>query len=347
MGVWYTSREAVKSATDFAETARNNGQVDRAIEAASRAVEGLLKRRFYPWTGTRTFDWPHPSQGTPWRLWLDQHELVSATTVTAGGTTVSSSDYLLRPDDGPPFTHVEIDLASSAAYSSGDSHQRAIAIEGVWGHLDEAEVGALGEALDGSETAVDVNGPAAAAAGVGSILRVGSERMTVTGRRMTDTGQNTAADLAASKAAETVAVADGTGFAVGELLLVGAERMLVVDIAGNSLIVKRAFDGSTLASHSSGTDVYASRTLTVTRGVLGTTAAAHDDAATVYLHRPPGLVVALATGEAVNLLQQESAGYARTVGTGENQREATGRGLRQLRADAVTAHGRKGRVRTV
>src|SRR5690606_22447868 len=56
---WYTTRETVKAALDYKETARNDAQVDRAIESASRAVEGLLHRRFYPETATRYFDWPN------------------------------------------------------------------------------------------------------------------------------------------------------------------------------------------------------------------------------------------------------------------------------------------------
>jgi hypothetical protein len=92
MGVWYCTREDVKSSLDSKESARNNGQVDRAIESASRAVEGLTHRRFYPETDTRYFDWPNAQYARPWRLWLDQHELVSVATLSSGGTTIAASD---------------------------------------------------------------------------------------------------------------------------------------------------------------------------------------------------------------------------------------------------------------
>jgi hypothetical protein len=48
--------------------------------------------------------------------------------------------------------------------------------------------------------------------------------------------------------------------------------MLIDDIAGNTLIVKRGWDGTVLAAHTTGATIYAPRTLTVTRGALGTTA---------------------------------------------------------------------------
>lgn len=347
MGIWYATRESVKSALDSAETARNNGQVDRAIESASRSVEGLLKRKFYPWTGTRYFDWPDLRRGRPWRLWLDENDLVSVTSLVAGGTTIPAADYFLEPaNEGPPYTNVQIDLASSSAFAAGSTHQRAIAITGVYCGCpaDEAAAGALAEALDISETAVDVTD--SAAVGIGDIIRVDSERMIVTGKTMLTTGQTLQAALTASSADVSVAVTTGSAYAAGEVILLDSERMLVVDVAGNTLTVKRAWDGSVLATHS-GSTIYAPRTLTVTRGALGTTAATHDTAAAVRRHEVPGLVRELCIAEAINTIQQETSGYARTIGSGENEREAGGRGLAGIRSDARARFGRKARTGAV
>ncbi len=98
--------------------------------------------------------------------------------------------------------------------------------------------------------------------------------------------------------------------------------MLITDIAGNVLTVKRAWDGSVLATHV-GATVYAPRLLTVVRGVLGTAAATHLNGAAVAVHAVPGLVRELAVAEALNLFLQESAGYARTVGEGDSLRMAS------------------------
>jgi hypothetical protein len=170
--------------------------------------------------------------------------------------------------------------------------------------------------------------------------------MVITGRSMASTGQTLQADLTASNADVSVLVEDGTGYAVDEVVLLDAERLLIVDVAGNLLVVKRAWDGSVLATHT-GSAVYAPRALTVERGALGTTAAAHDDATAIARYEPPGLVRELCLAEALNTLLQRQSGYARTVGSGDNQREAAGRALRDIRDQAYTAYGRKARIRGV
>jgi hypothetical protein len=135
--------------------------------------------------------------------------------------------------------------------------------------------------------------------------------------------------------------------AVDETILIGSERMLVVDVAGSTLTVKRAWDGSVLTTHASGADIYALRTLTVARGAYGTTAATHSDTAALARHVCPALVRDYALGVALVQLLGEQAGYARTAGSGEGQREVTGRGLAQLRRDLIAAYGRKSRIRGV
>lgn len=348
MGVWYCTREDVMSALDFKETARNTRQVDRAIESASRMIEGMTHRRFYPETDTRFFDWPNDQSGRSWRLWLDQNELISVTKLTAGGVEIPAADFFLEPaNDGPPYTHIEIDLDSSSVFSSGGTHQRAISVLGVFGYSAEFEsAGTITDPV-ATTTATTINVSDSSLIGVGDLIKLGTEHMIVTGRSMLDTGQNIGANLDASNSAVTVPVTDGTAFHAGETLLIGSERMLIVDIAGNSLIVKRAWDGSVLAAHTSGADIYASRTLTVERGALGTTAATHLDNAAVSRHVVPGAVRALAVAESLVTILNETSGYARTVGAGESEREAAGRAVVQLRKQVMTLYGRMARTRAV
>jgi hypothetical protein len=345
----YATREDVKGALDVRFTARMDAQVDRALEAASGAVEGLLHRVFYPWAGTRYFDWPGESPSRPWRLWLNQHELASVETLTAGGVVIPPSDYFLEPNgSGPPYNRIEIDLDSPSAFSSGDTHQRAVAATGVYCGcpVATAAAGALAEGLDSSETGVDVTD--SSLMGVGDLLLVGAERMLVTGRAMADTGVNTGGALASSTAAVSVPLSTTVGAPEpGEVVLIGSERMLVVDRAGPVLTVKRAFDGSVLAAHDTAADIYAPRTLTVVRGAVGTVAAAHDSAAAIARHVVPGLVRQLCEAEAITALQQAGAGWARTAGSGDNERELSGRGLQVLREQTYTAFGRKARIRAV
>lgn len=341
----YATREDVKRALDFKETARADDRVDRALESASRSVEGLTHRRFYPEVATRYFDRPDRNRSATWRLWLDQHELVSVTTLTADGTVIASSDYFLEPvNSGPPYNRVEIDLDSTASF--GGFGQRSIVIAGTWGYDDETTPAAtLAEALDASETGVDVDD--SSGIGAGSLLLVGSERMLVTDRQSLDTGQDLGANLTAASNDVAVSVADGTELHVGEVITIGSESMLVVGITGNSVTVKRAWDGSVLAAHTSGANIFAPRTLTVRRGYLGTTAATASLNDPVEVQLYPGLVRDLAIAEAISQLLQESAGYARVVGSGDNVMESAGRGLRILRADVQRRYGRMMRMRAV
>ncbi|MFJ7269424.1 hypothetical protein ACIQV3_22730 [Streptomyces sp. NPDC099050] len=351
MGTWYATREDVMRAADSKETARNAAQIDRGLEAASRNIDALCHRRFYPEIATRSFDWPNSQHAAPWRLWLDASELVSVSAVSSGGTTISTADVLLEPAQyGPPYNRLELNLGSSAAFGGGQTHQRDITITGLYGYRnDESEVGTLAEALDTSETGVTVDGATSATVGVGSVLRVDSERMTVTGRTMLDTGQNLGANLDAKASTVTVPVASAAGFAVNETILIDAERMLIVDIAGTNLIVKRGWDGSVLAAHTASADVYASRTLTVRRGALGTTAATHTTAAPVYRWDPPGPLQTLAIAEVLNMLGLEQASYSVVLRASESGGERTRdlRGLAALRAQVYDGYGRKARLRGV
>ncbi|MDN5857150.1 MAG: hypothetical protein L0H84_00880 [Pseudonocardia sp.] len=344
----YCTREQVKGALDVAETARADTQIDRLIGAASRAVEGLTHRRFYPELATRSFDWPNPSSRRPWRLWLDQHELIELTAIAVDGTNLDLAGVFVEPAaDGPPFTRIELDRsATTSSFGYGTTPQRRIAVTGLWGYrADTAPAAQLAAQLTDSATTVDIT--ASAEVGVGSLLQIEDERMQVTGRAMLTTGQTLQAPLTGNKADTSVQVVDGTGFVVGEVVLVDAERMLIVDIASNTLVVRRAFDGSTLAGHTVAATVYAARRLTVTRGVLGTTAVAHLANTPMLRHVVPELVEQLTIAETLVGLGRQQSGYARVVGSGDAIRAAPGGDIRDLRDQVRTRYGRKARRKAV
>lgn len=347
----YATRETLARATDVRASAHMDAQLDDALEAGAEAADALCHRTFYPQTATRYFDWPPPQTSRSWVLWLDADELASVTTLTAGGTTISASDYFLEPNrSGPPYNRVEIDLDSSAALASAGTHQRAVAIAGVYAgcRLNTTPAGALAEALDASETGVDVTD--SSVVGVGDLILCDSERMLVTGKTMLDTGVDIDAgdSLTASKADESITVSTTTGMpAAGETILIDSERMLVVDVAGSVVTVKRAYDGTTLAAHSAAASIYAPRTLTVVRGSVGTTAASHSTSTALTRHAAPGLVRTLSLAEAIAYGQQHAAGWARTAGAGDPLRAIAPEGLPKLREQVYAAHGRKARMRSV
>lgn len=351
----YTTRETIKRALDQGEVPKNNRNIDRCIASASRTAEAECHRIFYPRIATKYFDWPNEQDALAWRLWLDDQDLISVTALVSGGTTISASDYNLEPNrSGPPYNRLEIDISSSANFGGGSTHQQDVSVLGLWGWNDTHDsVGTVTEALDSSETAIDVSAAASADIGVGSILKIDSERMLVTERSQLDTGINVGgAGLTANKNSQSLTVSDGTQFAVGEVILVESERMLIEEIAGNVLTVERAFEGSTIAVHAAGVDIYAPRTLTVTRGALGSTAAAHNSGATIQQWVVPAAVRQYVTAEAIHQLMQEQTGWFRTMSAsaifgGTAKRAATVEALVDFRAQMYRLHGRKARVRTV
>jgi hypothetical protein len=354
--VKYATREDVQDAFDVREAAHRSAQIDQALASASDDIDGWLNRHKHglaPTNATRYFPWPGRDTQA-WRLWLDENELISVTTLTAGGTVIASGDYFLEPvNSGPPYTHIEVDLDSQAAFSNSGTHQRAISVTGVFGiNDDQKPAGALESAVAStSTTAVDVT--RSDLVGVGSVLTVDSERMLVVQKLALDSGQNIASAMNALNNDQTVDVSDGTLFFVGELILIDSERMRIVDITGNNLTVIRAYDGSTLATHLIAADVYAYRRLTVERGALGTTAATHLDGAPVSVWDVPSLVRDLCKAEVITRIEQEVSAYGSRVYSDEAERDSSGtevvagRGLTDLRKACARRYKRKFRKRAV
>lgn len=350
MGILLATRERVRDALESDHTAYRAGQVDRALDAAARAIElGLHWANIHPLTATREFPWPNEQDARPWRLYLENQGLISVTSMTAGGVTIAAADRFLEPvNEGPPFTSIEIDLASSASYGSGATHQRAISIVGLWGlRNDETPAGALAEDLDTTETAVDVTD--GAKVGVGSLLRVDSERLNVTGRAFMDSTFNLAGDMNSDRADTLVVVSGGTFFE-GESIVLDSEEMDVKAVTGSNLTVQRAVNGSVLAAHTGAVDIYVSRRLTVERGAAGTTAATHTNGTALISWLCPPLIEALSVGLAMDQVEQELGAYSRTSRSGDARSatssgaDASGTALDGLWNRAIRAHGRCSRT---
>lgn len=346
----YAGRRRVMRAADIGVAAHLSDEIDRAIATASQAVDSLCNRGddtrpgFAPWTGTITYDWPTQNNGTGYRFYLNRNSLVSLTSAVSGGVTITA-DCLLRPETGPPYGKLDVDRSSASSLTIGDTGagQGSLSITGVWCGAAVRETTSsawTAASMDDSVTAVTLAAPL----DVGAIIRLDSERMIVTGQSWTDSGQT--GTLAAQKSAQSLAVSDGSAFFTGEELILDSERVLVLDITGNTLTVQRAAGGSTLAAHT-GTAIFYTRLCEVERGALGTTAAAHTGGARIYLFTPPPLVEQLTVAYALDQRAQESADYVRTIGSGDNERQAGGGGIARLEDRVWAAHGRKLRHRAV
>lgn len=352
MGAYYASREDVMQALDTRAAAYTSGRIDRAIDSASRNVDGLCHRTFYPLTATKLFDYPNTQRAPAGQLWLDQNEVVSVINFTSGGVVIPPANYFLMPSAyGPPYDRIDVNLGTNSALTAGPTTwQQALSVTGVWCGcpLDEADAGILAVAV--STTSTTTITVANANIGVGRIIRIDTERMTVTEKSFITSGQT--GSLTNQLNANTLAVADGTVFRLREELIIDSERLLIVDIAGNNLIVKRAYGGSTLAVHTTAAIFYA-RLLTVTRGALGTTAATHLINAPIARHVIPALIEQLTVAYALVRGLNENAGYARTVGSSDYQSGASAAGgkrdvdLANLEENVRRLHRRSARTRAV
>lgn len=335
-------REEVTLALDIAPSAYMAQRVDSALASGAEAVEGLLHfpMGLYPTLATRNFD--YPTNARTGRVYFDDWPLVSLTSITSGGVSLDTSDVFSLPDGRTPARWIDLDRNSSAAFSGGP--QRAIAMLGLWGGAANTEEtkGTLSASINTSVTTMT----ASTRVDVGSLLRIESERLLVTEKNWVTSAQSMSGSITASNADQILTVSDGTVFIANEEILLDAERMLVREVAGNTLIVKRASGGSTLAAHTAAL-IYWPRTLVVTRGVLGTTAASHTSSTAVYRWTPPALVRELNLAYGIDTFLQQNAGYARTVGSGDSERQMSVRGIRDLEDRCFTRHGRKARLRSV
>lgn len=346
----YCTREDVQRAPDYKTTARATGKIDRAIQSAARDIDGRMHRVFYPTDATRYFDWPNFQYAYPWRLWLDQWELAGLpTAVTSGGVAIPLEACNFEPvNSGPPFTYLELRRDLSYSFGNGPTPQRDIAITGPYGHsMATAPAGQLAAAIS-STTATTVTVSDGSLVGVGDLLIADTERMLVSGRANTSTGQTVLAGLTtATQADNAITVADGTQLHADKVIQVDSERMIILDVTDDTVTVQRAWDGSVLTTHTVGATIYAPRLLTVARGQLGTAAASHADGLPVSVHRAPSTIRDLAIAVAVDKVRQETGGYTDPQGTGPGAVKALGKALPDLWDAAVEAYGRKARSRVI
>lgn len=380
--VAYCNRYEPMRALDFAPGVDVISAVDRALTDVAENIDGNLHRVFYPSDDTRFRDWP--SQGgtgggqyaDPWRYWLDEDDMVCLNSLVSGGVTIGLDQVFPQPWDNPRkgrpyFTRIELDRATNAQFgNNSQTPQNNIAMGATWGYGADADpAGQLAADVGtGDDTVTVTNGakagpgdlvvlgygrgdaplPSAAGNHAGDIQPYVGERVLITGvaavaTGLTQSGAGVTSDLDNDQQLQWA----GSGaLNPGEMITLDSEDMLVEKIVGGVATVRRAFNGSTLATHS-GAVIWAWRQWEVLRAQLGTTAVTASAGAAVNRHRVPSQVRSLAIAEVENQLLQEGSGYARTVGSGESAHAAPGVGLADKWAECRTRHGRKARQRAV
>lgn len=345
----YATLEAIRAAAQIRGSG-SDAVLTYLIEAASREIERAMHRWFVPRTETRQYSWPQGS-GNSYSLYLDA-DLLSVSTLTKEGenaVAIASTDYFLEPvNEGPPYWRIDIDRASNAFFDSDpNTPQRSIRVTGSWGYTNDTQaVGVTTSGLASDAAATTFETSQSDKIGIGDNLLIQSEQVYVTAKTSLDLGVNLHATTGALTADEAdtnvlMTAAPTTAVRVGEVLRVDSEQLKVTAVNTTSDVeVERAYNGTTLASHAANADIFIYRTLTIERGVNGTTAATHANATAVSRYFPPRDVEMLCIAEVIAAFQQQTSGWGRSVGTGEGQREFSGRDLDRLRQSVVRRYRR-------
>lgn len=173
-------RQLVEGGTDYGTT--NDPELLAVLEGVSRRIDGWCNRRasgFGPRLGTNVYD----ANGDNYLYFAD--DLLTYTSGTVAGQTggtpvavVESTDFYLEPYNRTPKRGLRCHGLTSVSVGAG---YRIWSIIGKWGYSDERVVSAslLNEALDTSETGVDVD--AGTDFAIGETMLVDSEQMYVSG----------------------------------------------------------------------------------------------------------------------------------------------------------------------
>jgi len=174
----YGNLEDLKSLVSI-EAAKENSQLFRTLEMASRQVDKITHRHFYAFEGAKYYD------GGGSKLWLPDDILsVSSLKLDDGGgtyaTTLATTDYVLYPSN--TFPKIRLEISKYGDYSSfALGIQRGIEITGVFGYADsatpyESRTTLNGDILAGATSIIVADGQLVK---TGETLRIGSEQMLV------------------------------------------------------------------------------------------------------------------------------------------------------------------------
>lgn len=135
----YTTVTDVRSSYLGSTQTQDDGLILSIIREASREIDRITRRKFYPRIETRTYDAPAGVE-----LILDD-DLLELTTLTNGdGTAITNANYKLYPLNDTPKYKIVLAPGSAFNTSSTFGDLGAISVAGTWGyHRDYATDGWL------------------------------------------------------------------------------------------------------------------------------------------------------------------------------------------------------------
>ena len=160
----------------------DDSYLSQTLEEASRSIDDMCGRFFYPAVDTLYYDTPIDDR---LRFWYD--DLLEPLTVTNGSNgALSSSDYYMIPYNKTPYVALALKSGTGQVWVSDTDNitEKAIALEGIWGYRQNYSrdgwhtLTTLGAGEDSDTSALTVTDDTSAK--MGDILRIDNEIITVT-----------------------------------------------------------------------------------------------------------------------------------------------------------------------
>jgi hypothetical protein len=302
---------------DLVSDAQSPGLDEARMFQAIREASDVLQKEigwFIPVTQTLNFH-GHDADA------LFVPPLLAVTAISDYGTSLTSVDYILKPDGGMwangPYTRLLVDPDSSLiAVWTGEVD--AVAITGRWGKFEKTAAlsATVADTTQQSDSQLTLKLSSAAEVSPGMVLLIGSEQELVTGWS-TPTNSVSTLNGAVSATDESITVTNGALFSIGETIRVDFEQMKIVDIRTHQLAVIRGWNGTGRIAHLTSTAVDAYRTVTVERAVNGTLAAAHLNGVSMSRYIAPNDIGYLCKQIATLIANKAKGGYQGRTGNAE------------------------------
>lgn len=308
------------SVSDVVADTKSPGVDEARIYQAIREASDFLQKEigwFIPVTLTRNYNG---------RGHLDLHldkGLLSVTTLVNDGTTLSTTDYIKKPDDGHwpngPYTKLTVD-PDAANLSAWVDEEDGVNLTGKFGLFDRSAStsATVADTTSQSDSQTTLKVSSGANISPGMVLLIGSEQELVTGWS-TPTASVTTVTEPVTATADTLTLANAALVSIGEIIRIDFEQMKITDIrtTGNLAAVIRGWNGTGRTTHADNAAVDVYRTVNVTRAVNGTTAAAHANGVTVSRYYAPDDVQYLTRQIAVLMFNKALSGYQGRTGNAE------------------------------
>jgi hypothetical protein len=282
----------------------------QAIKEASAAIDEKIGW-FLPVTLTRSFC----GRGSKT---LFVPPLLAITSILNDDVTLTSADYILKPDDGfwanGPYARILVD-PDATLLSAWWNESDGVQITGRWGKYERSGAidATVQDTTQQSATQLTLKVSNGGVVSPGMVLPLGTEQEAITGWDA-PTAAVTALNGGINASEQIITVDNGALVNIGENIRIGFEQMRVRDKETHQLEVIRSWNGTRAVIHADDAAVDVYRTVKVERGVNGTTAATHANGLALSRYFVPDDILFLAKELATLSVNKAQSGYQGRTG---------------------------------